>query len=334
LLVAVGVVVVTACGGSGLPRGAIAKVGSGTVTKADFDKIMAQATAQAKASNSPFPKEGTPEYAGFKARVVNYLVEMELVRQKAAQLKVAVTPKDVQNRLDTIYQSYGGQKKVEALLAKQGMTVQDLQDQLSDSMLMEKVQASVFQNVKVTDQQVQAYYKAHQQSFHQAVSRNTRHILLKTKADAEKVRALLVANNTDANWAKLAKKSLDPGTKNGGGDLGAVTPGQMNNPPFDKAVYSLKVGEISQPVKTTFGWHIIEVTKINPPHTTTYAKAAAGIRQTLTSTAQSTAWSTWLKQATAAAHVKYASGYDPVKLNAEASASPAPAPASSPSASK
>ena len=152
--------------------------------------------------------------------------------QKAAELKLTVTPKEIQDRLNTIYQSYGGQKKVEALLKKQGMTLQDLQDQLKDSMLMQKVQSSVFQNVKVTPQQIQAYYKSHAQSFHQPVSRMTRHILLKTKAQAEKVRALLVANNTDANWAKLAKKySQDAGTKNSGGDLGAVTQGQMKRRP-------------------------------------------------------------------------------------------------------
>jgi parvulin-like peptidyl-prolyl isomerase len=333
LLVAVTVAVVTACGGSGIPRGAIAKVGSGTVTKSDFDKIMAQAAAQAKASSSAFPKEGTPEYAGFKARVVDYLVTLELVRQKAAQLKITVTPKDVQDRINTIYQQYNGQKKVEALLAKQGMTVQDLQTQLQDSILQEKVQAAVFQNVKVTDQQVQAYYNAHKQSFHQGVSRNTRHILLKTKAQAEKVRALLVANNTDANWQKVAKEySQDPGSKNSGGDLGAVTQGQMV-PPFDKATFALKVGEVSQPVKSTYGWHIIEVTKINPASVTTYAKAAAGIRQTLLSAAQQGAWQTWTDQAKKAAHVKYAAGYDPVKLNAEASASPAPASSATPSPS-
>jgi foldase protein PrsA len=333
LLVAVTVAVVAACGGNGVPRGAIAKVGSGTVTKAAFDKIMSQATEQATASGSTFPKAGTPEYKGFEARVVNYLVQLQLVDQKAAQLKLTVTPKEIQDRLDTIYQSYGGQKKVEALLKKQGMTLQDLQDQLRDSMLMQKVQATVFQNVKVTPQQIQAYYKSHAQSFHQPVSRMTRHILLKTKAQAEKVRALLVRNNTDANWAKLAKKySQDAGTKNSGGDLGAVTQGQMVAP-FDKATFSLKVGQISQPVKSTYGWHIIEVTKIDPATTETLTKAKSQIQSTLLSAAQQAAWQKWLDQETKDAHIKYAAGYDPVQLAAAASASPAPAPASSPSAS-
>ena len=114
--------------------------------------------------------------------MVNYLVTMELVSQKATQLKITVTPKDIQTRLAQIYQSYGGQKKVEALLAKQDMTLADLESQLHDSILSEDVQSALFKNVKVTNQQVQAYYKAHEQSFHQAASRVTRHILLKTKA--------------------------------------------------------------------------------------------------------------------------------------------------------
>ena len=143
-----------------------------------------------------------------------------------------------------------------------------------------------------------------------------------------------MANNTDANWLKLAKKSSqDAGTKNSGGDLGAVTAGQMNNPPFDKATFALKVGEVSQPVKTEYGWHIIEVTKINPAMTLTFAKEKANIQQTLASQAQQAAWQKWLDQATKDAHVKYASGYDPAKLAAAASASPTPAsPAPSPSA--
>ena len=336
LLVAVTVAVVAACGGSGVPRGAIAKVGSGTVTKADFDKIMAQAAAQATASGSQFPKAGTPEYKGFEARVVNYLVQLELVKQKAVALKISVTPKDVQDRLNTIYQSYGGQKKVEALLKKQGMTLQDLQDQEQSTMLMEKVQAVIFKNVSVSSQQIKAYYDAHKQSFHQPATRSTRHILLKTKAQAEKIRALLVAHDTDANWAKLAKKySQDAGTKSNGGDLGAVSQGQGLAPSFEKETFALKVNEISPPVKTVYGWHIIEVTQINPAMTQTFAKAKSNIQQTLSSQAQQAAWQKWLDQATKDAHVKYAAGYDPVKLAAAASASPTPAsPAPSPTQSK
>ncbi len=73
------------------------------------------------------------------------------------------------------------------------------------------------------------------------------------------------------------------------------------------------MGEISQPVKSTYGWHVIEVTKINPATTQTFAKAKTQIQQTLLSQAQQAAWQKWLDQATKDAHVKYAAGYDPVQ---------------------
>ena len=93
---------------------------------------------------------------------------------------------------------------------------------------------------------------------------DARHILVKTKAEAEKVRALLEADNTDANWKKVAKQySTDPGSKNNGGSLGNFPKGRMVKP-FENAAFALKVGEISQPVKTQFGYHVIEVTKKTP----------------------------------------------------------------------
>ena len=97
------------------------------------------------------------------------------------------------------------------------------------------------------------------------------HILVPTKAEAEKIRAEV----TPQNFAQLAREdSTDTTTKDNGGDLGALVKGQFV-PEFDKAAFALKDGEISQPVKTQFGWHIITV-DTTPAHTTTFAEAKAG----------------------------------------------------------
>lgn len=83
-----------------------------------------------------------------------------------------------------------------------------------------------------------------------------RHILVKTEAEAKAVLARL-ANKED--WAKIAADvSIDTGTKSNGGDLGWFGKGQMVAP-FETAAFALKEGEISQPVQTDFGWHIIQV---------------------------------------------------------------------------
>ena len=83
-----------------------------------------------------------------------------------------------------------------------------------------------------------------------------RHILVEKEADAVGVLARLEKKE---DWAKIAAEvSLDTGNKNSGGDLGWFTKGRMVLP-FEEAAFALKEGEISQPVKTDFGWHIIQV---------------------------------------------------------------------------
>jgi peptidyl-prolyl cis-trans isomerase C len=105
------------------------------------------------------------------------------------------------------------------------------------------------------------------------------HILVKTEEEAKDILAQL---NKGGDFAKLAKeKSLDPGSKENGGDLGWFSPAGMVKP-FSDAVSSLKKGAtVSAPVQTQFGWHIIKLedsraTKIPP-----YDKAKEGLKRTL-----------------------------------------------------
>ena len=92
---------------------------------------------------------------------------------------------------------------------------------------------------------MQDYFKKHKDQFQQGATVDARHVLVKTKAEAEKVRGLLAADSTDANWKKVAKQySIDTGTKNNGGELGSISKGRMVKA-FENAAFSLKVNEIS-----------------------------------------------------------------------------------------
>ena len=100
----------------------------------------------------------------------------------------------------------------------------------------------------------EAYFKSNSNRF--VLEACTRHILVKTEKEAIDLRAKIIAG---ANFAKLAKTtSLDPGSGAQGGDLGCGDPSQFVAP-FAKAVRTLKIGELSKPVATQFGFHLIEI---------------------------------------------------------------------------
>ena len=336
--------VLTACGEKQVPAGSIAAVGeSGTVTQAQFDAIIAQAKAAYAAQKVDFPAEGSADYNSIKANIVDYLVQSELIKQKAAELNLTVTTKELDERIAQIVKSVGGQKKYEQLLKQQGVTEEALRTQLEVQMLQEKVRTELGKSVNPTEADAKAYFEdpANKQQFVVAATATARHVLVKTKAEAEKVKALLVADGSNANWKVVAKKySTDPGSKNKGGDLSSFSQGYMVTE-FDKAVFSAKLKEIIGPVQTQFGYHVIEVLKRTKSSNTSFDEAKSGIIEQLKLKGQSEAWDKWLKEATVAAAIVYAAGFNPVQLtatpsaapttpaSAATSASPAPSPSSS-----
>ena len=108
---------------------------------------------------------------------------------------------------------------------------------------------------------------------------SARHILVKTEAEAKDVMAQLKKGD---DFAKVAKeKSLDPGSKEKGGDLGWFSPAGMVKP-FSDAVTGLKKGETtSAPVQTQFGWHIIKLVETRAAQVPSYYKVKEGLERTL-----------------------------------------------------
>ena len=113
-----------------------------------------------------------------------------------------------------------------------------------------------------------------------------------------------------ADWTAEAKQySDDTGTKDSGGDLGTITKGEMV-PEFDQAVFSLKLNEISQPVKTQYGYHVIQVTAITPEKQQTLDDVKSEIQTTLSDQAKTKAWQDWITATKAELKVTYAQGME------------------------
>lgn len=128
---------------------------------------------------------------------------------------------------------------------------------------------------KVSNEDLQNYYKSHQDEFRVPDSITARHILIAAsdpkQADAAKAKAedVLKQLRAGGNFAELAKKfSDDPGSKGNGGELGQVRRGQTV-PEFEQAAFGAKKGEIVGPVKTQYGFHIIQVQDKTEAHART-----------------------------------------------------------------
>ena len=313
LLIVVALLVAGCGGGSqSVPQNAVAVVGSDTITKAQFNDLMDSAKRTYKARKTKFPKVGTPAYDSLRNQAVTYLVQEAELEQKAKELGVSVTDKDVNARIDQIKTQYfqGNQKKYEAQLKAQGLTEDQLRKDLHAQLLSEKLFDKVTADVKVTDAQITAYYNQHKSDYTTPESREVRHILVGSKAKAQQIETQL---KNGANFATLAKKySKDTQSAKDGGKL-TISKGQTV-PQFEKTAFSLKTNEISQPVHTTYGWHIIQaLSDVKPAKVTPLTSVKEQIRQSLLQTKKTQAMQTWVDQLKKdyTSKVSYQSGYAP-----------------------
>ena len=326
---------VSACGGGGprsVPSDAVAVVGDQTVTKADWDALLQQTKQNYAATHHPFPKPGSVELANLRSNVTQFLVSAAEYDQEAKKLGVKVTDKDVNDRLNQIKQQYYGsqpgqptasKKEIEtryqAALKQQGFTDQEVRAGIKLSLIREKVQGKVTESLKVSDSQITDYYNKHKSEYQtpaQPESRDVAHILVKKKALADQLYAQLQRN--PKQFAKLARKySTDPtSAKNGGVLAGGDVKGRFVKP-FEQVAFKLKTHEISKPVHSKFGWHIIEalgpVKPPTPAKPTPLAQVKEAIRQTLIQNKRNGLIQDWQKKLmkTYCPKIAYQAGYAP-----------------------
>jgi parvulin-like peptidyl-prolyl isomerase len=297
LVLAVLGLAVAGCGGGDkdVPDGAVAVVGDEEITKAEFDALMSRAEATFKQQKREFPKPGSPDYNTLRNQAVQYLVQQAKYRQAAEELDVEITDEQIDERLDQlIKQYYGGKKdRFEQNIKTQGLNEEQVRKEIENQLISEKIYEKVTEGAKVTDDEIQKYYDGHKADYKVPSSREVRHILVSSKGLADRLHGEL---QNGGNFAALAKRhSKDPGSKANGGKL-TVRKGETV-PPFDKAAFALKRGELSQPIKTQYGWHIIEaLSNVKAPSTTALKDVKEQIRQQLLQEKRQKAIADWSKE--------------------------------------
>ncbi len=301
------------CGGDDdIPTDAVAVVDGTVITKADLDELLGRAKASYKSQKRTFPKAGTSEYQSLQTQAVAYLVQREEYAKEAVKLDIAVTEPQIDKRIQQVAKQYfgGDQAMLKAQLKQQGYTDAAFREDIKSQILSESIFAQVAKGSAVTDAAVRKYYDDNKAQYSVAESRDVRHILVKTKAEADDVVARLAAGE---DFGALAKElSQDPGSKDAGGKL-TVHRGETVAE-FDKAAFGLKLHEVSEPIKTQFGYHVIEpLSEITPASSTPFAQVAKQIKSQLGEQSKQTAIETWSKQLTEDYKDKltYGSGFAP-----------------------
>lgn len=297
-----------ACNNGG--GGNIATVNGQAISRADFDHKL-ESTAAAK-------------------QTLNQLVQQALVDQYARDKKIDVSQDDIKKREDEIRKRYPpGQ--FEQMVKQQGLTEQDVQQILRGSLVLEK---AVAPQVHVSEADIKAYFDKNHAQFDKPEQVKARHILV---ADANTAKQVLAKLKAGGSWDQLAKQySTDPSSKDKGGDLGYFGRGQMV-PQFQDAAFNAKVGQIVGPVKSPFGFHVIQVTDKKPPQKATLASTHDQIKQQLTQQQLGQQEPLLINQLRSSANIqvfddRYKDAFPQTQPSpaAAASGAPAPAPAAAP----
>lgn len=173
-------------------------------------------------------------------------------------------------------------------------------EQNKSILLINALQDEILKDVTVEDADAETYYFDNPNYFKKEASVHARHILLKSKEEAESVLEKL---NNGADFAEMAKEfSTGPSGPNGG-DLNYIVKGQTVAE-FENVAFSLKVGEISGVVETQFGYHIITVEDIKPESIVAFEDAKEQIKANLIESKKQESWAKFVEELKASAKIE------------------------------
>ncbi|MBU1006900.1 MAG: peptidylprolyl isomerase [Candidatus Omnitrophica bacterium] len=197
--------------------------------------------------------------------LLRQIIEDKLVLSRAKELNVRATDNEIEDKLKLIKSSFPSDEVFNETLMSQGVTVADLKDRYRDQIIMRKiVEFGVKSKVSVLPSDVTKYYEDHRQEFKIDEKYKVRHILIKADSDVDAELAKVETGDIyddivrGRDFAELAKEYSQGPHKEQGGDMGYLSRGTMLKE-LDDAIFLLKPGEFSPPIRSDLGYHIFKV---------------------------------------------------------------------------
>ncbi|WP_227521964.1 peptidylprolyl isomerase [Bacillus solitudinis] len=181
------------------------------------------------------------------------LVTDKIIEQEARKEGITISKQEIENELAQYVESYGGEEAFLEILESSGVKIDKVEDDAKKYLLLEKL---LKPRITISEEEMLAYFSEYEYSFAEEEQVKASHILVEDEKTAEEVIEKLEEGE---DFNEIAKSySIDTANHEVGGDLGYFTRGTMAEA-FEEVAFSLDLGEISGPVQTEFGYHIIKV---------------------------------------------------------------------------
>ena len=258
---------------------------------------------------------------------LNELIESHLVDMKIKEANIVVTENEIEDHIREITVSEGlTLEELKILIESHGSTFEKWKEMMRFPKRLaftKLVEPRIAGKVNMTEEDAREFYNKNVNSYKTPEQVKASHILIKpdkpdpntdpneagaaAKAKAEQ---LLEKIKAGADFAELARANSTCSSAAKGGDLGLFAKGRMV-PPFEKAAFELEVGQVSNVVKTRFGYHIIKVTDRKEATVTTFEQAKDEIINRLTGEKQDEIAINYVKSLVEGANIVYPPGKEP-----------------------
>ncbi|MBC8176205.1 MAG: peptidylprolyl isomerase [Deltaproteobacteria bacterium] len=251
----------------------VAAVNGAVITRTDFDRAVSFAKQRALQTGKPV------DDAQLNKGVLEQLIGTALLYQKSKKEGIKVDQKAVDERLEQWKKQFPNEEAYKKAMSTANLSVPQMKEDITKGMTIEKFIVERFvDKTTVPENEIKAYYESRLNLFKQPEQVKASHILIKLEPKAKesekkdalkKIRDVQKKQIKGDDFAKLAKEYSQGPSNAKGGDLGYFKRGQMV-PAFEKVAFKLKPGEVSDIVKTRFGYHLIKVVDKKPESTVPY----------------------------------------------------------------
>jgi peptidyl-prolyl cis-trans isomerase C len=262
--------------GEQISQGKVAVVNGSVITQEDFDREIDGVLRRLASMGRSFDDS---QLLAIRKEVLEGLINTELLYQETQRRGITVEEAAIDEELKTLKGGFANEDEFSTALSKANLSEALIRSQIKRRQAIENFIAQQFaETVTVSDKEAKDFYESHPDSFKQPEQVRASHILIKIDPQADESQRAQARQQIEhiqrklqegEDFATLAKTfSQDPSGARGG-DLGYFRRGEMVKP-FEEAAFALKPGEVSDPVESTFGYHLITVIDKKPETTIAY----------------------------------------------------------------